>query len=217
MKQAFLFDFDGVIVDSEHYWKTVADVEFFPSLIPGWTELDGAKMMGLGVKSGYALLTEQYGLALSFEEYWTALDRAVSDIYTNKAQMLPGLVPLIERLTALQLPLGIASSSQRHWIEPTLDRLGLHSYFSTVCAANDVNERTKPLPDVYLLAAERLGIDPVSCIALEDSKNGVAAAKNAGMVCLAIRTYMNPEQDVSQADRIVTHYDELTEAVLCNL
>lgn len=214
---AFIFDFDGVIVDSERYWRTIGDEQFFPSLIPEWSKSDGAKMMGLGVKTGYKLLVEEYGLQMNFEEYREKLNKCVDDIYTNKAQPLPGLHSLIERLTSMHLPLGIASSSQRHWLEPTLVRLQLRHFFATVCGANDVDERTKPLPDVYLLAAKRLGVPPEECVALEDSKMGLTSAKNAGMKAIVIRTTMNPEQDLSQADREVRHYDELTEEVLRGL
>jgi HAD superfamily hydrolase (TIGR01509 family) len=214
---AFIFDFDGVIVDSEFYWKTMGDEVFFPSLIPGWTKDDGAKMMGLGVKTGYELLQKDYGLTLSFDAYWAALDDCVGNIYTHKAAMLPGLEALLERLKQMKIPLGIASSSQRHWIDPTLKRLHIDHYFSAVCGANDVNERTKPLPDVYLLAAEKLGADPRSSVALEDSTNGLLAAKNAGMKCVCIRTGMNPEQDLTKADLLIKHYDELTNEVLGGL
>lgn len=215
--KAFIFDFDGVIVDSERYWRIIGDAQFFPSIIPGWSTADGAKMMGLGLKTGYKLLVDEYGLTMGFDEYWIELNRCVDDIYTHKAQPLPGLHDLIARLAAMHIPLGVASSSQRHWIEPTLKRLDLEQFFSAICGANDVNERTKPLPDVYLLAAERLGVSPQECVAMEDSKMGLSSAKNAGMKAIAIRTRMNPEQDLSQADMEITHYDQLMEEVLKNL
>lgn len=217
LMEGFIFDFDGVIVDSERYWKTQGDDFFFPSIIPGWTKADGAKMMGLGVKSGYTLLTSDYKLDMSFDEYWEKLDQSVGNIYTNKCSLLPGVIELTDRLMKLGIPLGIASSSQRVWIEPTLERFNIRERFRAICAANDVDERTKPLPDVYLLAAERLGIAPEACVALEDSTNGLAAAKNAMMKCICIQTDMNVEQDLKRADMIVTHYEELTEEVLRRL
>jgi HAD superfamily hydrolase (TIGR01509 family) len=212
--KAFIFDFDGVIVDSESHWKVIGDEEFFPSIVPDWTKADGENMMGLGVQSGYRLLTEQYGLRMAFDEYWKRLDACVGDIYTNRCALLPGVLGLMDRLDALMKPLGIASSSQRHWIEPSLERFHIRQRFRAVCAANDVNERTKPLPDVYLLAAKRLEVDPQMCVALEDSTNGLKAAKAARMKAIAIRTYMNEEQDLSQADLLIKHYDELTTEVL---
>lgn len=207
--QAFIFDFDGVIVDSERHWRNI-DRTFFASLVPGWSEeVDGARMMGLGVKSGYALLQKEYNVQMPFDEYWAKLDAAVQNIYLNLAQMLPGLPEFLARLEAANVKIGIASSSQRPWIEATLDRLDLRKYFPVVCAANDVDERTKPLPDVYLLAAKQLGVDPRECTALEDSRNGVAAAKAAGMTCYAIRTDMNPEQKLEQADKIIKSFEEI--------
>lgn len=207
---AFIFDFDGVIVDSERHWKTVGDDDFFPSVVPGWTRADGERMMGLGVRAGYDFLVREYGLSLPFSDYERHLLSYVERVYSALAEPLPGLLALLERLENLPVPIGIASSSRRSWIETALQRLNLTSHFPIICTADDVGERTKPHPDLYLLAAERLGVSPHACIALEDSTNGIAAAKAAGMTCLAIRTDMNEHQDLSLADRVVGHLDEIT-------
>lgn len=214
MKQAFIFDFDGVIVDSERHWRELGDKHFYPSLIHGWTMEDGAKMMGHGIKAGYERLVSIYGLQISYEEYTKRLDELTGEIYLSKLQLLPGLQDLIARITGLGMKIGIASSGNRPWIEDVLVRYELRELFPVVCASEDVNDRTKPNPDVYLLAAERLGVPPEECMALEDSSNGIAAAKDAGMVCLAIRTDMSALQDLTRADKIVEHYDELNEEVL---
>ncbi len=217
MKQAFIFDFDGVIVDSERQWRDKGDRIFYPSIIPGWTISDGAKMMGLGFRAGYDFLVRDYGLTMPFEEYERGLNALVDEFYITELHTMPGLQDLIDRVETLGLKKGIASSGSREWIHSVLKDKNLFHHFPIICSANDVGDRTKPNPDVYLLAAEKLGIDPAHCIALEDSCHGIKAAKAAGMTCIAIETDMSALQDLSQADMRVTHYDFLTEEVLKSL
>lgn len=214
--QAFIFDFDGVIVDSERHWRELGDTVFYPSIIPGWTHKDGARMMGLGFKAGHDMLVAEYGLQMPFEEYREKLGGLVTEIYMERLQLLPGLLPLIERIQKLELKIAIGSSGNRPWIESVLTRHNIREYFPIISSSEDVGDRTKPHPDIFLLAAKRLGIDPVECFVLEDSTNGIKAAKAAGMTCIAIKTDMSALQDLSQADKIVEHYDEITEEYLLN-
>jgi len=215
--QAFLFDFDGVIVDSEYHWQQIGDGVFYPSVVPGWTSDDGEKLMGLGAKAVHTLLTKDYGLRMDFGEFERKRHEGVDPIYETLAQPLPGLNGLLDRLTRMNVPLAVASSSHRKWIDMTLERLHLATFFPVITSNEDVGERTKPHPDLFLLAAEKLGIDPAGCVVLEDSTNGIRAAKAAGMTCIAILTPMNDGQDTSGADLSVKHYDELTEEVLKKL
>ena len=215
--QAFIFDFDGVIVDSERYWKTLGDDEFFASLVPTWTRENGARMMGLGVRDAYDVLTREFGVTVAFEEYEKRLNACVSRIYEELCSPLPGLTGLLDRLGAAGTPVGVASSSQSHWIAAALARLGLTDRFPVIVTAADVGHRAKPAPDVYLRAAALLGADPAACIALEDSKNGVLSAKAAGMACIAVHTDMNVDQLLQDADAHVTHYDDITDTLLSSL
>ncbi|TSC79175.1 MAG: HAD-superfamily hydrolase [Candidatus Peregrinibacteria bacterium Gr01-1014_25] len=205
--KAFIFDFDGVIVDSERHWITLGDDVFFPSIVPGWTRADGARMMGLGVESSHEFLTREYGLRMPFSEFSRRLEECVDVVYGERAKPLPGLDVLLAYLARNNIPIGIASSSKRRWIEKALERLGLRHHFRTIRSGDDVGDRTKPHPDVYLLAAGDLGAEPATCVVIEDSTNGVAAAKAAGMTCIALRTDVNGEQDLSQADTLVTQLD----------
>ena len=209
MPSAIIFDFDGVLVDSERYWDDI-DRTFFRELIPTWTTDDGDKLSGLGVKKAHEVLTRDYGLTLAFPEFFARLDTAVlKTIYGERTQLLPGAVEFLDLLTARNIPFGIASSSHRQWIDPTLKRLGIFDRFPVICTGDDVDDRTKPLPDVYLLAAKQLGVDPAKSMAIEDSKNGIRAAKAAGMTCIAIRTDMNVHQDLTEADAEVRSFDEM--------
>lgn len=214
--QAFLFDFDGIIVDSERHWAE-SDQTFFPSIAPGYDETDVKNMMGLGLQSGYQYLCKRRGLSLSFEEYAKMVETEVDTIYSEKAQLLPGVKALIARVQSLHMHIGIASSSKRKWIETTLKRLDLMHTFPCIATADDVNDLTKPNPAVYLRAAQQLHVAPAACIALEDSDNGITAALDAGMTCIALRTDMNPTQSLTQATKVVQHLDEVTIALLQSL
>jgi HAD superfamily hydrolase (TIGR01509 family) len=199
--KAFIFDFDGVIVDSERYWREL-DETFFPGIAPGYTMDHAAQMMGLGRKAGYEFLVQTLGMTMTFETYVTVLDEEVAKIYGDKTALLPGLPELLVRLQKSGYNIGLASSSQQKWVEQGLVRLGIREAFQAISTADDVNHKTKPAPDLYLHAAAALGVSPEDCTALEDSKNGITSAKAAGMTCFAIRTDMNPEQDLSQADEV---------------
>lgn len=214
---AFVFDFDGVIVDSERHWKTLGDGVFFPSLVPGWTRKDGVRFMGYGVRDAYDVLCKDYGVTLSFAAYEERLNACVSQVYAALCVPLPGLEGLLTRLNAMDVAIGIASSSQPSWIATALRRLQLETWFPVIVTAADVGHRAKPAPDVYRRAAELLGVPARRCIAFEDSKNGILSAKAAGMTCIAIHTDMNIEQHLFEADKHVTHMDELTTDVLTTL
>lgn len=216
MKKAFLFDFDGIIVDSERHWRDIGDAKFYPSIIPGWTRADNAKMMGRSLQTGYEMLVKEYGLKMGIDEYMAKIHELTSDIYyMEKLQLLPGLSGLIDRVQSLNMIIGIGSSGSTPWIQNTLGRFSIAHHFPSITSSDDVAPgRAKPFPDIYLLAAERAGVQPEECIVLEDSTNGILAAKAAGMVCIALRSDMSVEQNLSKADMIVGHYDELTADVL---
>lgn len=209
MKKAVIFDFDGVVVDSEKYWIDLDD-QFFPVVAAGYTLEHGKEMMGLGRRAGYDYLVEKLHMKISYEEYCSALEERVRDIYFIKTQLLPGVRELLEKIVAARIPLAIASSSQHKWISGALSRFGLSDVFQAISTADDVGDRTKPFPDVYLHAAAKLQVDPKNCVAIEDSRNGIKAAKAAGMYCIGLQTSMSKEQDLSQADRIITSFVDQT-------
>lgn len=197
-------------MDSERHWSEIGDKEFWPRYIPAWSREDGEKMMGYGLESGYQYLVKKHGLAIPFERYESELTDLVGVIYSTHAQLMPGARSAVERLRSLNVPLGIASASKRIWIDTALRRLNLGESFSVIASADDVAPRTKPHPDVYLFAAKRLKANPVDCVAIEDSAHGIAAAKAAGMTCIALKSGTNEQQDLSQADHVIHHHDDLT-------
>lgn len=123
-------------------------------------------------------------------------------------QPLPGVLDYLEAAQAMGLGLAVASSSRRAWVEGHLERLGLLGYFQVIRTKEDVT-LTKPDPALFLRAAEGLGVLPQETIVLEDSLNGVRAAKAAGAFTVAIPNTLTRHLDLSQADLVLTRLDDL--------
>lgn len=213
---AVIFDMDGVIVDSEIHWKTVEGY-FLQSLIPTWSSSDQHKIIGIGVRDLYTQLTNEYGLQKTEEQFLELYQEMADEIYGQKVSLLEGFSDLLATLNTQHIPVALASSSPVSWIDIMLDRFGLRAAFKAVVSADELQGEGKPSPAIYLLTAERLGISPAACIAIEDSKNGVLSAKNAGMFCIGLRNGFNEEQDLSRADLLISGFPELDKDVLRRL
>ncbi len=204
---ALIFDMDGVIVDSEVYWKTTEGF-FLQSLIPGWSANDQDKIIGLGVLDVYTLLANTYHLRKSKDEFLEIYQQMANEIYGQKVSLIDCFTEHILVLNNNRIPVALASSSPTSWINIMLERFRLRSSFQVVVSADQLAGQGKPSPDIYLLTATRLGIQPNRCIAIEDSQNGVLSAKNAEMFCVGFRNGFNDEQDLSRADMIIHHFAE---------
>jgi HAD superfamily hydrolase (TIGR01509 family) len=213
---AVIFDMDGVIVDSEIHWKTVEGY-FLQSLIPTWSSSDQHKIIGMGVHDLYTLLSNEYGLQKTEKQFLELYQEMADEIYGQKVSLLEGFSDLLATLNTHHIPVALASSSPRSWIDIMLDRFGLRAAFKVVVSADELQGEGKPSPAIYLLTAERLGISPAACIAIEDSKNGVLSAKNAGMFCIGLRNGFNEEQDLSRADMVISGFAEIDRDVLRRL
>jgi HAD superfamily hydrolase (TIGR01509 family) len=205
---AVIFDMDGVIIDSEIHWKTLEGY-FLQSLIPTWSSTDQDKIIGLGVHDLYTLLISQYGLQKTKQQFLELYQEMANKIYGQKVSLIAGFSDLLTTLNKNNIPVALASSSPRSWINIMLRRFGLQSSFRVVVSADELEGEGKPSPAIYLLTAQRLGVSPTSCIAIEDSKNGVLSAKNAGMFCIGFRNGFNQEQDLSKADMVIHGFAEL--------
>ena len=130
------------------------------------------------------------------------------------------MVELLDDAAAEGIPAAVASSSGLDWVGGHLERLGLRSRFATVVTRDDLSgrdARTKPAPDLFLLAADRLGAEPAQCVAFEDSPNGVAAARAAGMVVVGVPGPMTTGLDMSAADLVVPSLTDVDLAALREL
>ena len=214
--KTFIFDMDGVIVDSELHWKSLEGY-FLQSLIPAWTAADQDRIIGLSVHDLYRLLTTDYGLQHNKEEFLDLYHEMAREIYAEKASLIPGFLDVLSWLCEKRVRIALASSSPRPWIEMVLDKFDLHEAFEVVVSADELQGEGKPSPAIYLLTARRLGVRPEQCVVIEDSEKGVLSSKSAGMFCIGFRNGFNDEQDLSAADLLITGFFELDDPTLTRL
>jgi HAD superfamily hydrolase (TIGR01509 family) len=207
--EAIIFDFDGVLVNSEHFWEEEEQI-FYRKIIPGWKSEDHNLIVGMRMIDIYDFLSQKFGISISLPEFLREYDAIAERIYAQCTPS-PGVEAFLRRAASARLSLAIASSARKKWLELVLAKFRLQLFFPVIVGAEDIPDGSgKPSPTIYLLTAERLGMIPRQCVAIEDARNGVIAAKNAGMTCIALRTNVNAGQDLSQADMEIQSFDSLS-------
>jgi HAD superfamily hydrolase (TIGR01509 family) len=177
---AVIFDLDGVLVDAEVWWDEVRQT-WAAEHGRAWTPADQAAVMGANSLGWAGIIRERLELDLPDQQIVDEIVAAMVGRYrTRGAPRIAGAVDAVQRLAASGLPLAIASSSHQAVIDAALNSLGISNLFRVVVASDEV-AHGKPAPDVYLLTARRLGVDPAGCLVVEDSLNGVLAGRAAGM------------------------------------
>lgn len=209
--QGFIFDMDGVIIDSEpiHSRVKLDTLQYFGlSFVPA----DLEKYMGRTSRAMFTdVIREQQRQDLDVEMVTAYKHQHYLDILAHGDDIGPvaGAVELIRSLHGAGVPLGLATSSNRKVIAIVIERFGLADCFQSVISGNEL-PASKPDPDIYLRTAKNLGLAPADCVVLEDTYNGVLAAKRAGMRCIGYRNPNSGQQDLRQADKIVDSLRELT-------
>jgi HAD superfamily hydrolase (TIGR01509 family) len=183
--QGVIFDLDGLLIDSEPLWR-VAEIELFAAVGVALDDDLCRTTMGLRVDE---VVAHWHGLQPWESPAPSVLEAAIIDrvaqLLGTEGKALPGAADLVGRCRRRGLALGLASSSHRRLIDVALDRLGLTGAFDAVHSAEH-EPFGKPHPGIYLTTAAALGVVPTACLAIEDSLNGVLAAKAARMRCLAV-------------------------------
>jgi HAD superfamily hydrolase (TIGR01509 family) len=206
--KAAIFDMDGVILDSEPiYFAT--NQELFSDLGFEVKPLDYAQFVGLDAAQMWVRLKDRHGLPHEVEVLiQMEADGMIAGLQSAPLLPMPGLLELIDRLRSSGFKLALASSSKHRVIRTILDSLDLSETFSAVVSGEDV-AHGKPAPDIFLRTASLLGVPPSGCLVIEDSANGVRAAKAAGMQCFGLRNPSSGAQDLSLADRVVDSLDQI--------
>ena len=213
---AVLFDMDGVVIDSERHWHDV-EASYLAKRLPQAKDVDQSRLMGLSVEGVYELMVREHGVQVGLPEFRELYRAMARVIYQERCTLMPGFLSLAKASREQGLSVGLVSSSTHEWIQETLRRFSLQSVFDVVIGAEDTAGEGKPSPALYILAAQRLGVAPQHCIAIEDSCNGVRSAKAAGMACVALRNGFNEEQDLRAADLEVRSLEKLSAEQLCAL
>lgn len=181
---AVIFDMDGVLVDGEPlHFRAVNELLGEEGLS---ISLDAYKPY-MGTKTGWQDMARDLGLRRPLEEYAARYREIILAKYRSEAEPMPGAIELVRSLRGVGLPLGVASSSIRPWVEACLERIGLDGAFDVVVTGSEVREG-KPAPEIYLLATARLGVAPARSLAFEDAPAGIRSARAAGMTVWAVRT-----------------------------
>jgi HAD superfamily hydrolase (TIGR01509 family) len=205
--RAVIFDMDGLLLDTETLWHR-AEQQLFRRHGGEFTWDDKLTVIGTSFDFTARYFAERLGQP---PERGPGLVEEMEDLMEAELRRQvdgrPGAAELVRRLRELPgVRLGVASNSPRRLVTIALASAGLTDGFEAVVTGDDVAHH-KPAPDIYLLACARLGVEPSEALALEDSPSGVAAAKAAGLACIAVPQFA--ETDVSAADRIVDSLEEL--------
>ena len=206
---AVIFDMDGVILDSNEAWETVMG-ELFAQYGKSMRDLDEAAVLGGDNSLQWAAyLRGVLGFPLTEKEIIHRVIDGIVGHYSRRVPLIPGAAEAVARM-ASRFPLGLASSSPREVIAFVLQRSGLDRLFQTWVSSDDVDQG-KPAPDVYLRCCELLGMSPGDCVAVEDSRVGIRAAKAAGLKVIALPTPIFPldGETLALADEVVDSVDKL--------
>jgi HAD superfamily hydrolase (TIGR01509 family) len=191
---AVLFDMDGLLIDSEPIW-TVAEREIAAELGGEFTPQIKASMIGQALTTAVPLLLTGLDTpaarAADPAEVGRRLLARMAELFADELPLQPGARQLLDLTRSSGIPTALVSSSYRLLVDAALVVLGTESFDATV--AGDEVTATKPAPDPYLIAADRLGVDPSLCLVLEDSMAGVQSALAAGCRCILVPTFSPDE------------------------
>ena len=215
MLSCVIFDMDGVISDSEPLHH-IAERKLLEPFGVDLTQDELQSFTGMGTTDMLQHFLDTYQLSASLEDLTEQLTENLFQVFSEQVQPIPHAISLIQLLHAEGIPLAIGSSSSPQLINLVLDKLELPSCFKVVVSGHEVM-RSKPHPDLFLEIADRLQVSPKDCVVIEDSKNGVLAAKAAGMVCVGFESPNSPNQDLSKSDWILDDLSLLTKDKLHNL
>ncbi|MGH4117231.1 HAD family hydrolase [Clostridium sp.] len=210
MLKAVIFDMDGVIIDSEPIHMKLEN-ETYKKLGIDVTGNEHLSFVGSTSHYMWKTLRNKYKLSQTLEEL-IEYDRNIYFKYLNSDEceiiLIEGVKELIEDLHENGVKLAIASSSPLNVIEAIVKKFQIEEYFE-VFVTGDYVKKSKPEPDIFIFAAEKLRVSPENCVVIEDSHNGVLAAKKAGMKCVGINSDVEGRQDISMADLVINSFKEL--------
>ena len=180
-----VFDLDGTLVDSEPNYFEAGRRVLASHGVLGFDWDEHTRFIGIGTRETLEVLRARYAIDAPLDELLAAKNRAYLELASTSTEVFPQMREFVELLSAAGVPMAVASGSSRAAIEAVLAGTGLTAHIAVTVSAEEVG-RGKPEPDVFLEAARRLEAAPHDCVVLEDAPPGAAAARAAGMRCIAV-------------------------------
>ncbi len=207
LPDAVLFDFDGILVDTEwaiyQAWLETFRRHGEDLPLSLYTGCIGSDFDAWSPKAHLEDLTK-----LQFD--WVKMDddrQVVIRAALEEEGSIPGVIDLLEELQARNVPLAVVSSSSHHWVDGWLEKLNLAPFFDEVVCKGDA-PRIKPAPDLFLTAAEKLGVEPSRCLVIEDSLNGLISGNAAGMPVWIVPNRVTASLDFSLAAKVCGNFEQ---------
>ena len=192
---AVIFDMDGVLLDSEPLHYEAVRLALAEQGVDFPFD-DYARYLGTTLTSTWDELCERYPITMTLAEFEARYNADVLAHYQAGAPLIGGARELVKQLRDAGVPIAVASSSHRMWVNAALEGAGLSEYFDQTTAGDEVS-MGKPSPEIYLKAAEKLGVEPARCIAVEDAPAGVESANAAGMKVVLVRSELTSDLDLT--------------------
>jgi HAD superfamily hydrolase (TIGR01509 family) len=216
MKKLFIFDMDGVIIDSEHLYRDLnrkilneLDAEYDEEVYKGFVGIASDKM--------WSRIKEDNKLNQSLTDLMKyAQDKKYSLLQNTDFKPNVGITELLDEIKNRNASACIASSAQMRNIHLIIEKISLSKYFDFSISGEDI-ENGKPEPDIFIKAAQTAGVESNECIVIEDSRNGIIAANKAGMSSVGFKNNNSGDQDLSGSDLIVIDFSEENRNKILNL
>jgi HAD superfamily hydrolase (TIGR01509 family) len=207
--RAVIFDLDGILADSEPWWNQI-DAKLLAEYGVSYRGEYHREVLGVSYRLAVEFYKKAFGLSASIEELMRRRGEIATEFFANRVGLFPSAKATLEELRQMNLYLAVATSSVSASACPFLDRHGLAPFFDVIVTGDEI-ERGKPHPDIYLRAAEKLGIRADACLVIEDALSGIAAGKAAGMRVAAIpdRRFVDARDYEKEADYLLGNLSEI--------
>jgi len=208
---AVIFDLDGTLIDSMWMWRSI-DIEYLARFGIDMPDNLQEQIEGMSFSETAVYFKNRFGLKDSLEQIKSDWNAMAWDKYLNEVPLKEGAIELLQYLKKAGIPAGIATSNSRQLAELIINKHNIAGYFASIRTSCEVL-KGKPSPDIYLLVAKDLGVQPERCLVFEDIIQGIMAGKNAGMkVCAVYDEYS--EQYTKEKIKLADYYVESLKDIL---